>query len=306
MSGHPTHSFARRLDQAIARTGTVLCVGIDPHPGLMPDLFGGANQQPGSEQALAHLADFTQTVIEAAEGRVPAVKPQAAFFERHGPGGLAVLAAAAAEARNRGLLVIMDAKRGDIGSTAQAYAEAWLGPQAPFPADALTINPYLGYDSLAPFITTATQTGAGLFVLVRTSNPGSADLQQKQAGDKTLWAHLAAGLAAYVAQLTDPVCGLSSVGVVVGATGPEDARQIRQMLPSAPFLIPGYGAQGAQAKEALSGLIKNKTTNSYSGGLVNASRAITHGKAVQGAATRAAARENMAAAITAAIQDLSA
>lgn len=300
------HSFAHRLDQAIARTGTVLCVGIDPHPGLMPDVFGGTDQTPGSDKALGHLRDFTFAVIEAADGLVPAVKPQAAFFERHGPGGLAVLADAAAEARRRGLLVIMDAKRGDIGSTAQAYADAWLGPQALFPSDALTVNPYLGFDSLEPFFSTAEQTGSGLFVLVRTSNQGSADLQQKQAGDKTIWAHLAAGLAPYVDRQTDPASGLSSVGIVVGATGPEEARLIRTMLPSAPFLIPGYGAQGAGAEDALAGLIKSANKKAPTGGLVNASRAITHGQAVQAAQTQAAAGDAMSAAIRAAVQDLSA
>ena len=307
MSSAPhQQSFAHRLDQAIARTGTVLCVGIDPHPSLMPDVFGGPDQLAGSAQALAHLRAFAGAVIDAADGLVPAIKPQAAFFERHGPGGLAVLADAAAEARDRGLLVIMDAKRGDIGSTAQAYAEAWLGPQAAFPSDALTVNPYLGFDSLEPFITTAAQTRSGLFILVRTSNKGSADLQQKQAGNKPVWAHLAAGLAPYVDEQTDPVSGLSSIGIVVGATGPEEARRIRTMLPSAPFLIPGYGAQGARAEDALAGLIKSDADGRYTGGLVNASRAITHGQAVQAAQTKQAACDRMREAVSTALQDLSA
>ena len=120
--------FADRLNDALIRTGTVLCVGIDAHPGLMPAVFGGAEQAAGSEDALRHLRAFTFAVIEAAAGRVPAVKPQAAFFEQHGPGGVQILAEAAAEAQRRGLLVIMDAKRGDIGTTAKAYAQAWLGP----------------------------------------------------------------------------------------------------------------------------------------------------------------------------------
>ena len=298
--------FADRLNDALIRTGTVLCVGIDAHPGLMPAVFGGAGQAAGSEDALRHLRAFTFAVIEAAAGRVPAVKPQAAFFEQHGPGGVQILAEAAAEAQRRGLLVIMDAKRGDIGTTAKAYAQAWLGPQAAFPSDALTINPYLGFDSLEPFIDRAEQTGSGLFILVRTSNKGSADLQQRQSEGKAIWAHLADGLAPYMDRLTDPATGLSSVGIVVGATGPEEARAVRQKLPAAPFLIPGYGAQGASAEDALSGLIKDKGTGLYTGGLVNASRAITHGPAVQAAGQTDEAVEAMAAAITAAIADLSA
>ena len=300
------NSFAARLSSALCQTGTVLCVGIDPHPGLMPAVFGGADQIAGSDKAVTHLRAFTLAVIEAAAGRVPAVKPQAAFFERHGAKGLQVLAEAAAAAQKRGLLVIMDAKRGDIGTTATAYAEAWLGAEAAFPSDALTVNPYLGFDSLEPFITRAEQTCSGLFVLVRTSNKGSADLQQKQSEGKAIWAHLADGLAPYVDRLSDAASGLSSVGIVVGATGPEEARAVRQHLSAAPFLIPGYGAQGASAEDALAGLIKDSQTGLYTGGLVNASRAITHGRAVQAAHNETEAVDAMTAAITAAIADLSA
>ena len=307
MSAHQHDtSFADRLNTAINRIGTVLCVGIDPHPGLMPPVFGGAEQTAGSDAAIDQLRAFSFAVIEAAAGRVPAVKPQVAFFERHGPKGLQILAEAAAAAQARGLLVIMDAKRGDIGTTAQAYAEAWLGPHAAFPSDALTVNPYLGFDSLEPFIARAEQTRSGLFILVRTSNKGSADLQQKQSEGKAIWAHLADGLAPYVDKLTDPATGLSSIGIVVGATGPDEARAVRQHLPAAPFLIPGYGAQGASAEDALSGLIKDSRAGLYTGGLVNASRAITHGQAVQAAGQETEAVEAMTAAITAAIADLSA
>ncbi len=300
------HSFAHRLAEAIAATGTVLCVGVDPHPGLMPAAFGGTEQPAGSAPAVQHLRAFTTCVIEAAAGRVPAIKPQAAFFERHGPGGMQILAEAAKHARERGLLVIMDAKRGDIGSTAQAYAEAWLGPQALFASDALTVNPYLGFDSLEPFMSRAEDTKSGLFILVRTSNKGSADLQQLEAEGKSVWAHLAAGLAPYIDRLIDRPSGLSSLGIVVGATGPDEARAVRQMLPAAPFLIPGYGAQGASADDALAGLITDAQTKRYTGGLVNASRAITHGQAVQDARTADEAKQAMTAAIEAAAKDLSA
>ena len=297
--------FADRLSGAIAQTKSVLCVGIDPHPRLMPAVFGGPDQSAGTADALRHLRAFTGAVIDAAAGLVPAIKPQVAFFEQHGPGGVEILAEAARDARTRGLLVVMDAKRGDIGSTAQAYAEAWLGGEAVFASDALTVNPYLGFDSLEPFITRAEQTGSGVFILVRTSNAGSADLQQRQAGDKPVWAHLADGLAGYVEAQKSKTTGLSSIGIVVGATGPEEARAVRALLPAAPFLIPGYGAQGASAADALSGLVKDTETGLYTGGLVNASRAITHGEAVQKAADQASAVAAMRAAIIAATADLS-
>ena len=297
-------SFASRLTTATIRTRSVLCVGIDPHPNLMPALFGGQDHMPGSAEAIQHLEAFSQTVIEAATGLVPAVKPQVAFFERHGPEGLRVLSRLAIEAKQRELLVIMDAKRGDIGTTAQAYAEAWLGPEAIFAADALTLNPYLGFDSLEPFIHRAQQTLSGVFILVRTSNHGSADLQQLIIDGKPTWAHVAAGLVEIVKEQTDPTCNLSSVGVVMGATGPKDALAVRNLLPTAPFLIPGYGAQGASAEEALIGLTADKEKGIYKGGLINASRSITHGKRVQSARTLGEAVAAMKTAIQETILEL--
>ena len=297
-------SFASRLTTATIRTRSVLCVGIDPHPSLMPALFGGQNHMPGSAQAIQHLEAFSQAIIEAATGLVPAIKLQVAFFEQHGPEGLRILSRLAIEAKQRELLVIMDAKRGDIGTTAQAYAEAWLGPDAIFAADALTLNPYMGFDSLEPFIRQARQTLSGVFILVRTSNPGSADLQQLMIDSKPTWAHLTAGLAEMVKEQTDPTCNMSSVGVVVGATGPRDALAVRDLLPTAPFLIPGYGAQGARAEEALSGLTVDKEKGVYKGGLINASRSITHGKGVQNASTVGEVVTAMRTAIQEAIFDL--
>ena len=297
-------SFAQRLSLATIRTGSVLCVGIDPHPELMPELFGGPGQVPGSAKAIQHLKSFSHSVLDAAAERVPAIKPQVAFFERHGPEGLRILAELSATARRRNLLVIMDGKRGDIGTTAKAYAEGWLGPEALFAADALTINPYLGFDSLEPFFSRAKQTRSGVFILVRTSNPGSADLQQQYIEGKPVWEHMANGLAEAVRDHKDPACELSSVGIVMGATGPKDALSVRQLLPSAPFLIPGYGAQGAGAAEALNGLTADQETGVYKGGLVNASRAITHGEGVQSATNTRAAVAAMQSAIQAAINDL--
>ena len=294
-------SFASRLNDAILKTGTVLCVGIDPHPDIMPAVFGGVGQNLSSGQALAHLRDFSQTVLAAATGRVPAIKPQAALFEAYGPGGMEILAELARNAQQAGLLVIMDAKRGDIGSTARAYAAGWLGAEAAFASDALTINPYLGMDSLEPFFSRAAETASGLFVLVRTSNKGSANIQQqlvsgKDATNIPLYAHIANCLAPYIQAAIDTASGLSDIGIVAGATGPEEAKKLRAVLPAAPFLIPGYGAQGASAKEACAGLIRHRMGH-LTGGLVNASRAITHNSAVQNAKTTEQAKQAMIAAI---------
>ena len=270
----------------------------------MPELFGGPYQAAGSNEAIKNLEAFAHSVLDAASGRVPAIKPQVAFFERHGPEGLRILANLSTAAKQRNLLVIMDGKRGDIGTTAQAYADAWLGPEAIFAADALTINPYLGFDSLEPFISKAKQTMSGIFILVRTSNAGSADLQQQEIHGGPVWAHIAAGLSEAVTEQTDPSCDLSSIGIVMGATGPEDALSVRQLLPTAPFLIPGYGAQGARAAEALAGLKADHQTGVYKGGLVNASRTITLGEGVQRATTIIEAVTAMKAAIQVAIYEL--
>ena len=173
------------------------------------------------------------------------IKPQAAFFELLGPDGMVVLADLSREAMALGLMVVMDAKRGDIGSTSTAYARAWLGPEAGFASDALTINPFLGIDTLEPFITTAAERGAGLFILTRTSNPGSADIQGITAEDgRPVFHHLANRLNPLMeAHLGSH--GFSDLGVVAGATWPEEAALLRRLMPSALFLVPGFGAQGA-------------------------------------------------------------
>ncbi len=298
-----TTSFAQRLAQKIDKTGTVLCVGIDPHPLLMHPLFGGSDATLGTPQTLEHLRAFCLELIEAAMGRVPAVKPQVALFEQHGPDGMHVLAEISRTAREAGLLVIMDAKRGDIGTTAKAYASAWLGPDAFFPSDALTINPYLGQDSLMPFILRAADTGSGLFILVRTSNDGSRDIQQQEIKNLPVWAHLARLLAPAITEYIDDQAGFSSIGIVAGATGPVEARALRAELPAAPFLVPGYGAQGASASDALSGLITHHQGR-VTGGLINSSRGISNCHAAQAASDMGGWRIAVANALTQAINDL--
>ena len=266
-----THApFGDRLAEALKQTKSALCVGIDPHPSLMTSLFCDKGQV-----TIDGLRAFSFAVIEAARGLVPAIKPQAALFESYGPDGMSVLAEIAKAGQDAGLLVIMDAKRGDIGSTSQAYANAYLGPDAPFPSDALTVNPWMGLDTLEPFMTRAKETGSGLFILVRTSNPGASDLQELSVStdpDRLVYQQLAHDLAPLIEAETG-AHNLSSFGIVAGATVPDQAAELRAILPHAPFLIPGFGAQGAGPAHATTALSKH--AGHLGGGLVNSSRGIT-------------------------------
>ena len=265
-----TH-FGDRLNEANRRSKTPLCMGIDPHSGMVPAIFGDASGPAGSDAAIRAIGDFSMACVEQAIGKVAAIKPQAAFFEQHGPAGMQILQNIGKAAIDSGLLVIMDAKRGDIGSTSRAYAAGWIGHDAPFPSDALTINPWLGIDTLVPFLERADETDSGLFILNRTSNPGSGDLQGQIVDGKPIYQHLARLLAPLVAK-RDGKQGSSSLGIVIGATWPEEARALRATLPSAPFLIPGFGAQGAGPEQATSGLIRGK--HGWEGGLVNSTRGL--------------------------------
>ena len=265
--------FGDRLAGALASTNTPLCMGIDPHKALMPALFCDDTGTPSVDG----LRDFALTLVDAATGLVPAIKPQAAMFEAFGPQGVAILTETAMAAQSAGLLVIMDAKRGDIGSTSEAYAHAYLGHDAPFPSDALTINPWMGLDTLAPFMERATQTNSGLFILVRTSNKGAADLQElalsgnRPESNRLVYQQLAYDLAPLI-DGAKGASGLSSFGIVAGATVPEQAEELRTILPSAPFLIPGFGAQGAGPAHATIAL--SRQDGAFGGGLVNSSRGI--------------------------------
>ena len=273
-------SFGDRLSIALMKNQTPLCVGIDPHISLMPDLFRGSSPKEQIEK----LVSFSLACIEAAQGRVPAIKPQVALFEKFGAKGMEILQLIGRAAHDAGLLVIMDAKRGDIGSTSVAYADAWLGENAPFYSDALTVNPFLGIDTLEPFINEAISTNAGLFILLRTSNPGSADLQELRSDDKPIYQHLAEKLLPIINSHLGNT-GWSSIGIVIGATNPAEAKLMRELLPSCPFLIPGFGAQGADASMALCGLSYVNRDLGYQGGLITSSREITFGNNTQRAST---------------------
>jgi orotidine-5'-phosphate decarboxylase len=265
-----TH-FGDRLTEANRRTATPLCMGIDPHMSMIPAIFGDAQDGAASDAAIRAINDFSMACLEQAIGNVAAIKPQAAFFEQQGPAGMQILQNLGRAAIDAGLLVIMDAKRGDIGSTSTAYAAGWIGHDAPFPSDALTVNPWLGIDTLAPFLDRADATGSGLFILNRTSNPGAGDLQDQIVDGQPLYRHLAA-LLAPLATARKGTLGISALGIVAGATWPEEAEALRSALVDAPFLIPGFGAQGAGAEKATSGL--NRGKHGWEGGLINSTRGL--------------------------------
>ncbi len=261
--------FGDRLINKIRLTKSFLCLGIDPHIDLIPKIF------QNDKNILRNVEKFCFSLLEVAINKVPAIKPQIAFFEQLGPEGMKLLAELCIYARAKGFLVIMDAKRGDIGSTSQAYANTFLGEKAPFPSDALTVNPWLGIDSLEPFIQKLKITGCGLFILVHTSNGGSKDIQElKIYNGMKCYEHLALMLKPIIDKHKGKL-GLSSIGVVSGATFKEQSISLRKFLPNAPFLIPGYGAQGASANDASAPLVKDEIFSGLKNfGLINASRRI--------------------------------
>ncbi|NJL27321.1 MAG: orotidine-5'-phosphate decarboxylase [Thermoanaerobaculia bacterium] len=271
------------LTLRLRRLGHPLCLGLDPHLALLPQPFRTGSMDPTEPATSEAIERFLTTVIDLAADRVAVVKPQIAFFEQLGWRGLRALENVIAHARSAGLLVLLDAKRGDIGSTAEAYAEAWLGAASPAHADAITVNPYLGRDSLAPFLAKVGAEGRGVFVLVRTSNPGAADLQQLETAGAKLYEKVAEMLAPEVEAHRGPETGWSSVGVVVGATWPGEAERVRELLPGAIFLVPGYGAQGGSASDAMRGFVKGPDGR-LEGGIVNSSRGVLFPKGAESAA----------------------
>ncbi len=222
-------TFGSRLRDAMEGRGR-LCAGIDPHPGLL-DAWGLTDSAFGLER-------FAMTAVEALAGAAAAVKPQSAFFERHGAKGIAVLEKVIEGCRERGALVVLDVKRGDIGSTAQAYADAYLDPASPLAADAITVSPYLGIGSLDPIVDTALRHDRGVFVLALTSNPEGPQFQHATTADGRT---VAGTVLDAVAARNAGVEGLGSVGAVVGATIGETGENLDV---NGPLLVPGIGAQG--------------------------------------------------------------
>jgi orotidine-5'-phosphate decarboxylase len=264
-------NFADRLAESVERKGSALCVGLDPRIELLPpELVRGL--KPGRAGRARAYERFCEGLIDAVADEAVAVKPQVAFFEALGGYGLTALEHVCQVAAERGLIVIADAKRGDIGSTAEAYAEAWLAPRdggRPV-ADAVTVNPYMGGDSVDPFLAACGQ-GAGLFVLARTSNPGADDLQQQMLADgRPVWERTAELIAGWGAGLIGE-CGLSSVGAVVGATHPEAVERARELMPAQVLLLPGVGAQGGSAADLAAAFRDHPA-----GGLVVAARSVIY------------------------------
>ncbi|MCD6405329.1 MAG: orotidine-5'-phosphate decarboxylase [Planctomycetes bacterium] len=271
-------NFADRLIAEIEAKGTPAIVGIDPRLELLPlpvrRKFDGSKR--GSLRSLvAALKAFSCEIVDIVAPHVPAVKPQVAFFEMYGWVGLQAYAEVVRYAKRAGLVVIGDVKRGDIGSTALAYARGHLGQVAVsgrlvgmWQEDAVTVNPYLGGDSIEPFLLEVNARGKGIFVLVRTSNPSGEEIQNLDAGGSPVYLHVARLVAGW-GKDSIGVRGFSSVGAVVGATCPQEAGRIRQALPETIFLVPGYGAQGATAED-----IRPAFRQDGLGAVVNSSRGI--------------------------------
>ena len=270
MAAVATSTFADRLAEAVERKRSQLVVGLDPRLDLLPvELRGDA--VGGRAEAAHAYARFSCGIIDAVAPYVVAVKPQLAFFEELGADGMAAFERVCGYARSAGLLVVADGKRGDIGSTARAYATAYLEPRedAPPLADALTVNPYLGEDSLEPFLQACRLHGAGIFCLVRTSNAGAGDVQELTLSDgRRVWQHVAALVAEWGAGLVGER-GLSSVGAVVGATAPRAVAEARKLLPRGVLLLPGVGAQGAGPAD-----VARAFTSGPASALVTASRSV--------------------------------
>jgi orotidine-5'-phosphate decarboxylase len=263
-------NFGDRVGEAVERKRSQLVVGLDPLLDLLPvELRGEAVL--GRAAAASAVARFCKGIVDAVGPYVVAIKPQSAFFEALGADGIRALEEVCDYARSIGLLVIVDAKRGDIGPTARAYASAFLEPRdgaSPL-ADAVTASPYLGHDSCEPFIAACRRHGAGVFFLVRTSNAGATEVQDAILSDgRPLWQYLAE----LVHEWGEPLVGergLSSIGAVVGATHPRAVSQARKLMPQTPLLLPGVGAQGATPAD-----VARAFTSGPASALVTASRSV--------------------------------
>ena len=261
-----TH-FSDRLADAVERKSSQLVVGLDPVVEQMPVEVDG------------DLFAFCSGIVDAVAPYAVAVKPQSAFFEAHGANGVRAFAQVCEYARTAGLIVIADVKRGDIGSTAEAYARAFI----PL-ADAVTVNPYLGGDSVEPFLEACRREGAGIFCLVKTSNPGSADVQDVALADgRMLWQHVAELVRGWGEDLIGDR-GLSAVGAVVGATFPREVAKARELLPRSVLLLPGIGAQGGSPAEIAAAFAAGPAS-----ALVSASRSVIYAYKEGGGDWRSAA-----------------
>ncbi|OGJ42318.1 orotidine 5'-phosphate decarboxylase [Candidatus Peregrinibacteria bacterium RIFCSPLOWO2_01_FULL_39_12] len=279
-----TKHFADRLIEAIKKKGNPICVGLDPRLDKIPAYIvrKALDQKDKSPTTMAvdAILEFNKGIIDAVCDLVPAVKPQIAFYEIYGHNGIWCYEQTLKYAKSKGLLTIADVKRNDIGSTAEAYAQAYLGEVSMFggenevitpifDADSLTVNPYLGWDGVKPFVEECKRYGKGIFVLVKTSNKSSGDLQDLEMKDgKTVYEVLGHLVDSWGANETGK-SGYSFVGAVVGATYPSQAKLLRKIMPNTIFLVPGYGAQGGTAED-----VKVCFNKDGLGAIVNNSRGI--------------------------------
>ena len=271
-------NFSDKLLSAIDEKRSCVCVGIDPNFAKLPEIVAGPAQRRASaspRQVIDAFYKFVVGVLDATADVAACVKFQSAYFEQYHSEGVEAYFSLIAEAKAKGLLVIGDVKRGDIGATSEAYAAGHLAPfladgaaDADTP-DAITVNPMLGLDTLEPFATVAAKHGKGLFVLVRTSNPGSADLQDVKLADGRTWSEALANLLNDLAGKHVAERGYSAIGAVVGATQPHTMASLRQRLPRSIFLLPGYGTQGATADMTRAAFDENGH-----GAIVSASRSV--------------------------------
>lgn len=263
-------NFADQLIAKIKEKRTPLVVGLDPRVDRLPEMYRQFLTSADQENPAGAYLDYCRAVIDVVAPRVPAVKPQIAFFEELGGFGMMALHKVVAYAKEKGLMVIMDGKRNDIGSTATAYAKAYLGPapKSAWGCDALTVNPWMGHDSLRPFVETGMENGAGIFALVKTSNPGSQDYQEKVSDGRPMFEWIADDIQALCLE-TKGQGGYGIAGSVVGATYPQQLNELRERMPNSLFLIPGFGAQGGTAADVAGGFDENGL-----GAVVNSSRGI--------------------------------
>ncbi len=271
--------IADQIQAQIEANHSIACIGLDPRPHLIPSTVkqrclaehGDTPQAVGAAFSL-----FNRSILEAVAGHCAAIKPQVACYEAYGIAGMQALEESLIHARALNIPIILDGKRNDIGSTAAHYQQAWLGTapglgddstcENAWRSDWLTVNGYLGSDGIEPFLDPQSETG--IFVLVKTSNPSSADLQGQKCGDEQVM-HAMAKLVHQWGSGREGACGLTDVGAVVGATWPAEAQALRTLMPNTLFLVPGYGAQGGTAADALAGQRSDGT-----GLLINSSRAI--------------------------------
>lgn len=252
--------------------------GLDPKADYIPEeIKKSAFERFGEtfEGISEAIFEFNKILIDSLYDIVPAVKPQAAYYEMYGIPGIECMHKTIEYAKSAGMYVILDAKRGDIGTTSEAYATAYLGKTkigeksiSAYDADCMTVNPYLGTDGVMPFVNECTENKKGIFVLVKTSNKSSGELQDLKSGGKYIYEHMAELVKKWGSDLVG-TNGYSSVGAVVGATYPEQAASLREQMPRTYFLVPGYGAQGGGAKDVAPCFNKDGL-----GAIVNASRSI--------------------------------